>query len=164
VRIFDSHALRRWFANDCSSAVELDVGGGHQQQRQEQAERLRADDRDGDGRALGAANADAERGGEQPEDDRECRHQNRAEPRAARVHDRLVARHSTRAQDVGVVDLENRVLFHDAEQEQNPERAPQVQRPPGRQDREQRERDRQRQHGHDDERLHEALDWAASTM
>ena len=88
----------------------------------------------------------------------ERRHQNRAQPRAARLDDRQVARHAPRPQDVGVVHLENRVLLDDPEQQQDAERAPQVQRPAGHPDREQREGDRQRQHGHDDERLHEALE------
>ena len=63
-----------------------------------------------------------------------------------------------RAQRVGVVDLQDRVLLHDAEQQEHAERAPQVQRPAGRPQREQRERHRDRQHQHDHDRLHEALE------
>ena len=87
------------------------------------------------------------------------RHQDRPQPRAARLDDRL-ARSGTprRAQHVGVVHLQNRVLLDDAEEEQDAERAPQIQRAAGRPDREQRERHRQRQHRHDDDRLDEALE------
>ena len=66
-------------------------------------------------------------------------------------------RQSPGAKHVGVIHLQNGVLLHDAEEQQDAERALQVQRPPGGPDRQQRERHRQREHQHDDDRLHEAL-------
>ena len=54
-------------------------------------------------------------------------------------------RHAGLLQLVGVVDLQNRVLLHDAEQHQQAERREDVQRLPEDDDRQQRERQRQRQ-------------------
>src|SRR4051812_34155500 len=53
--------------------VELHVRDGDEEQREEQAERLAADDGDRDRRAALAADAEAERGGDQARDDRRGR-------------------------------------------------------------------------------------------
>ena len=73
------------------------------------------------------------------------RHQNRPQPIAARLDDGVVRRQPGLLQLVGVVDLQNRVLLHDAEQHQQAERREDVQRLPEDDDRQQRERQRQRQ-------------------
>jgi hypothetical protein len=62
------------------------------------------------------------------------------------------------AQHVRVVDLQDRVLLDDPEEQQDPQRAPQIQRPAGRPDGEEGERHRHRQREHDDDRLDEALE------
>src|SRR6185503_14108073 len=58
--------------------VELHIRGRHEQERQEETERLAADDRDGNRRALGAADTQSERGGNQAGDNRQRRHEDRA--------------------------------------------------------------------------------------
>ena len=65
-------------------------------------------------------------------DERERRHQNRPQPIAARLKNRRISFHASLPQLVGVVDLQNRVLLHDAEQHQQPERREDVQRLPRR--------------------------------
>ena len=96
--------------------------------------------------------------GNEPRDDGGRRHENRPQPRAARFGDGVAERQATGAQDVGVVHLQDRVLLDDAEQQQHAERAPQVQRAPGRPQREERERHGNRQRQHDDDGLEEALE------
>ena len=108
--------------------VELHVGHRHEQQRQEQAQRLAADDGHGNCGAAGAADAEAQRGRDQAGDDRGGRHQDRPQPRAAGFDDGLADRQPARPQHVGVVDLQDRVLLHDPEQQQHAERAPEVER------------------------------------
>src|SRR5438309_1676601 len=85
-------------------------------------------------------------------------HQNYVPPLAAGPHDRLVARHARRAQVVRVVDLQDRVLLHDAEQDEDAERGIEVERVARPPQREERERDRERQREQDGERVDHALE------
>ena len=74
------------------------------------------------------------------------------------LHDRVVRRQSGLLQLVGVIDLQNRVLLHDAEQHQQAERREDVQRLPEDDDRQQRERQRQRQRQQDRDRMQPRLE------
>ena len=92
-------------------------------------------------------------------DERERRHQDRPQPIAAGLDDR--PRASTRPvslQLVGVVDLQDRVLLHDAEQHEQAERREDVQRLPEDDDRQQRERQRQRQRQQNRDRVQPRLE------
>ena len=95
------------------------------------------------------AGADADGGRDQPGDDREGGHQDRAAggrgwpPESPRRSGTPCC-----AQPVHVVDLQNAVLLHDAEQQQDAQSAEQVQRAAGRDQRKQRERNRERQRQH----------------
>ena len=63
-------------------------------------------------------------------DERQRRHQNRPQPIAAGLHDGVVRVQPGLAQLVGVIDLQDRVLLHDAEQHQQAEAGEDVQRLP----------------------------------
>ena len=119
---------------------------------------LAADDHRADG-AVGAGAGAA--GGDQRDhagDEGEGGHQDRPQPVAVGLADRLGARQALRAQVVGVIDLQDGVLLHDAEQHEDAEHREDVQRLVEHQDREQRERHRQRQREQDRDRVQPALE------
>ena len=91
-------------------------------------------------------------------DQRQRGHQDRPQAVAVGLDDRLVARHALRPQVVHVVDLQDRVLLHDAEQHEQSQGREQVQRVAGRPERQERERHGQRQRQQDRERVDDALE------
>ena len=73
------------------------IADRHEQQRQEQTQRLAADDRDGDAGALRGAGADPERGRDQAGDDRARSSSGSAAAASGRLDQRLAQRHPLRA-------------------------------------------------------------------
>ena len=94
------------------------------------------------GRGAGAARDDQRRhAGHQ----RDGGHEDGAEAVAVGLDDGVVARHALGAQTVGVIDLENRVLLHDAEEQQQSEAREDIHGLMRDQQRENAERDGERQ-------------------
>ena len=90
---------------------------------------------------------------------RERRHEDRAEAVAVALEDGLEARHAVLAAEaVHVVDLEDRVLLHDAEEDEDAERRVEVDRVARDEEREERERDGERQRDEDRHRVDQALE------
>ena len=127
-------------------------------QREQQRQRLAAEDDEAD-RAV-RARADAARDDERnhPGHERERRHQDRPQPVAAGLDDRVVRVEAGLLQLVRVIDLQNRVLLDDAEQHQQAERREDVQRLLEDDDRQQRERQRQRQRQQNRDRVQPRLE------
>ena len=99
----------------------------HGEQRQEQAHRLTAGDQNADRsvglRARPAADTERQHAGNQ----RQRRHQDRAQPIPVGLDDRFVALHAFGAQADRVIDLQDGVLLHDAEEQEHAERRVDVQ-------------------------------------
>src|SRR5258706_7358223 len=98
------------------------------QQGQQQTECLPANDGYRDRRALLRTGADADSHGDQPGDNGKRGHQDGPQAHAIRFQDRLAHRHAFDAQPVGVIHLQDAVLFHNAEQQKHSQGAPQAQR------------------------------------
>ena len=117
-------------ARELLGVVEERVRDRRREEREEERERLAARD-DGPDRAVRAGarpRRDEER--EHAGDERHRRHEDRAEPLAAREDDGRVARHPALAELVRELDLEDRVLLDDAEEHEDPERGEDVERCP----------------------------------
>src|SRR5712692_3723980 len=129
----------------------------HDQQGQQQTECLPANDGYRDRRALlrPCANADSHR--DQSSNDGKSGHQDGPQPHAIRFQDRFAHGHAFGTQSIGVIHLQDAVLFHNAEQQKHSQGAPQAQRAPRDPQREERKGDAQRKRQHDDKRISEAL-------
>ena len=105
--------------------------------------------------------ADSERERAEAQHGREHRHQDRAQPQAARFDDGVVRSHALfPAQQVDVVDQHDGVVHHDADQHHHPHDALHVDRRRGRQH-DRNDPDHGHRHGeHDDERVEVTLELA----
>src|SRR6185436_15794896 len=137
------------FEESLLEIVEQRVRDGRHEQRQQQRQRLAAEHDEANRvvRPRPDPAGDDERN--HPGDERERRHQNRTQAVAARLHDRVARGQARLLELVGVVDLQDGVLLHDAEEHQQAERREDVQRLPEDDDRQEREGQRQRQRQED---------------
>ena len=119
---------------------------------------MAADDDDRDAAAFLRAGAGAEREGQHAGDEREGGHQNRAQAVAIGLENRGGFFHAAIAQRVHVVDLQDRIFLHDAEEHEEAERGIEVERVVGEAQREQREGHGERQRKENCERMNEALE------
>ena len=105
-------------AKRIAQVFEQRVEDRHGQQRQQQAERLPADHQHADGAVGGGAGAARNHQRNHAGHQRDGGHQNGPQAVAIGLDDGVVAVHTGFAQTVGVIDLQNRVLLDDAEQQQ----------------------------------------------
>ena len=145
---------------EMAQVVEQGVRHRRHQQRQQQAQRLPADHDDGHRPPRDGSRPAAHRHRRHARDQRRGSHQNGTQPVLASLVDRLHSRHAVlEAQRLDVVDLQNRVLLHDAEQHQNAQRGVDDREVlPGEDQRQQRERHRQREADQDGDGVDEALE------
>ena len=123
--------------------VEQRIDDRRGEQREQERERLAADDDDGDHPALLGTRAGADGQREHAGHEGERRHEDRPKPVAVSLEDRRGPVHPARPQVVHVVDLEDGVFLDHAEQDQDPERRIEVQRVAGEPERQQAQRGRQ---------------------
>ena len=124
---------------DFGKIIEVGIDHRRDEQGEQEAEGLTTDDDDGDGAAFLRARAGAQREGNHPGHQRERGHQDGTEAVAIAVHDGLQALHPGAPERVHVVNLEDGVLLHDAEEHQQAERGVEVQRVVRHPEREERE-------------------------
>src|SRR5713101_4369784 len=170
-RKFKSIVVRRAHGTTCSAeepgsplgprhSLELRqvrIRHRHDQQGQQQTKRLPANDGYRDRRALLRTGADPDSHGDQPGDDGKRGHQDGPQAHAVRFQNRVTHGHAFGAQPIGVIHLQNAILFDDTEQQEHTQGAPQAQRAPGDPQREERKGDAQRKRQHDNERIGKAL-------
>lgn len=104
-----------------AEVIEVGIDDWGDEEGEEEAECLAADDDDGDGAAFFGAGAGTEGEGEHAGDEREGGHEDGAESVAVALEDGLVAFHALLAEVVHVVDLEDGVFLDDAEEDEEAE-------------------------------------------
>src|ERR1043166_1919376 len=137
--------------------VEQRIEPRRRNQRQQQRQRLSADNHDRDRSSFLSTRSRSQSQRQHARDQRERRHQNRPQSIAIALHDRFLAFHSFGAQAVHVIDLQDRVLLHHAEQDQHTERGVEIQRVARAPQRQQCKRHRQRQAQQNRQRVYDAL-------
>ncbi len=108
--------------------VEERIRDWRHDQRQQQRKRLSAEDDEADGVIGGRADTFRHDERNHSRHERERRHQNRPQAIAAGLNDCLMGRQAALLQLIGVIDLQNRVLLHDAEEHQQAKRREDIER------------------------------------
>jgi hypothetical protein len=138
--------------------VEERVGDGGGEQGEQQGERLAADDDEAGGAVLPRAGAAGDDQGDHAGDEGERGHEDGAQPVAVGLEDGLEPRHAAGAQLQRVVDLQDRVLLHDAEEHEHAGHREDVDRLAEENDRQDGEGHRQRQREQDGDRVQPRLE------
>jgi hypothetical protein len=137
---------------------EQRVGGGHDEQRQQRAERHAADDHPADLRARFGARAGGERERHGAQHHRAGGHQDGPQAQRRRIDHRVDQLLALGAKLIGELDDQDAVLGDEPDQRNQSHLAVDVERSSGEPERDQRTGHRQRHRQHDDERIDEAFE------
>ena len=107
---------------EMSNVVEQGVGNRSYQQREQQAERLSADDDDRHRTPRTGPSAATQGKRNHARHQRGRGHQNRTQTVVATLHNSVQPVCASRPQFLDVIDLQNRILLHDSEENQNSQR------------------------------------------
>ena len=125
--------------------IEERIKDRHCQKGQQQTERLATDHQHADRSISTGARSTGQDERSHTGNQSNRRHQDRPQPIAVSLNNRVVTFHSLLTQSVRVIDLQNRVLLHHPKQQQQAQAGKDVHRLPGDQQRDNAERNRQRQ-------------------